>query len=241
MNPNAYAEKVPDMNTDTRCQRGFSLLELSMVLVVIGLIIGATVVGGNLQRNALFQKINTSFVQGWSQAYQSHFDRTGIVVGDDPVTPTLKVNKGTGELCGTALQTVMDAAGVRMPAGRAEGQEDRASYLDSNGNPQEVQACFNNVNWSDVSAAPGTYVVRLHNVMVLKNLTPALARFLDSTIDGKPDARFGLFREAAKANKTSTAGEQWSIDNRMAFGSTTATNLDESQVAVVTAYFLMNE
>jgi len=222
-------------------QSGFSLLELSMVLVVIGLIIGATLVGKDLQRNAVFQKINTGFVQGWAQAYQSHFDRTGMVVGDNPTAPTLKVNLGNGEFCDAALQTAMDAAGVRMPAGRAEGQEDRASYLDSNGNPQEGQACFNNVNWSINGSAPGSYVVRLRNVMVLKNLTPALARFLDSTIDGKPDARFGLFREAAKANKTTTPGEPWSIDNRMPFGSTTPINQDELQVAVVTAYYLMNE
>lgn len=240
--PNRDCKEVQRVIKSTRNQRGFSLLELSMVLVVIGLIIGATVVGSNLQRNALFQKINTGFVQGWAQAYQSYFTRTGIVVGDDPTTPTLQVNKGTGELCTTLLQTAMDAAGVRMPAGRAEGQEDRASYLDSNGNPQEVQVCFNNVPWAVVSTAPGTYVKRNRNVMVLKNLTPALARSLDASIDGKPDARFGRFREQSQADQnTTTTGQPWSIDNRMKFGSTTATSQDESQVAVVTAYYLMQE
>ena len=222
-------------------QRGFSLLELSFVLVIIGLIVGAVAYGGNLQRNAVFQKLNNGFVQGWAQAYQAYFVRTGIVPGDNAVTPTLKVNHGVGELCSTALQTAMDAAGVRMPAGRAEGSEERASYLDSNGNPQEVQVCFNNVSWSVVSSTPGSYVVRKRNVMVLKNLTPALARFLDSSIDGKPDARFGRFRQISQAAKTTVGGAAWSLDNRMAFGSTAATNRDESQVAVVTAYYLMDE
>ena len=37
------------------------------------------------------------------------------------------------------LRALMTRAGIRMPPGRAEGLEDRYVYLDTNGNPQEVQ------------------------------------------------------------------------------------------------------
>lgn len=221
-------------------KKGFTLVELSIVLVVIGLILAAVSIGRDLQRNAVYQRLSSSFVQGWAVAYQSYFDRTGIVPGDDPAIPTLKVNQGGDELCDTDLQTIMDAAGIAMPEGRSKGSEDRYAYLDSNGNPQETQVCFQNVPWSITGGAPDTYVSRLKNVMVVKSLTPDLARYLDAQIDGKSDARFGLFREDSQAAVLTGNATVWSVDNRMPYDSTTPTNQDESQVAVVTAYYLIN-
>ncbi|MDX1353736.1 MAG: prepilin-type N-terminal cleavage/methylation domain-containing protein [Thiomicrorhabdus sp.] len=223
-------------------QSGFTLVEMSIVLVIIGLIIGAVSIGKDLQRNAVYQQISSNFVQAWSQAYQNYFNKTGIVIGDSSSAPTLKVdgaNATPGEICTTNLHGFMDAAGIRMPAGRSEGNEDAFVYLDSNGNPQETTVCFQNVDWSLPGATSG-YVVRKRNVMVLKSLTPDLARFLDSQVDGKVDARFGLFRESTLANNTTSGSTDWSLDNRRAYGETTNSNRDESQVAVVTAYFLMN-
>jgi len=219
---------------------GFTLLEMALVLVVIGLIIGAVAYGGNLQRNAVFQQISTAFIGGWRDAYGNHVIRRGIVPGDNPATPTLQVNAGGAALCGQSLRNAMLVAGVVMPEGRATGLEDRFSYLDSNGNPQEVEVCFQNVNWAVPIGAGPVYAARTRNVMVVRGLTPALARYLDHVIDGKPDARFGRFRQDIYAANTGTAGLPWNKDNRMAYGSTVPAGKDESQVAVVTAYYLMD-
>lgn len=223
-------------------QYGFTLVEMSIVLIVIGLIIGAVSIGKDLQRNAIYQQISSNFVQAWSQAYQNYFNKTGIVFGDSASAPTLKVDGAAttpGEICTTELQGLMDAAGIRMPSGRSEGSEDAFVYLDSNGNPQQTTVCFQNVNWSEPGAASG-YVLRKRNVMVVKSLTPDLARFLDAQIDGKTDARFGLFREGSQADDQTSASSDWSIDNRRAYGGASNTNLDESQIAVVTGYLFMN-
>ena len=142
-----------------RSLQGFTVLELSIVLVVIGLILGAVSIGKDLQRNAEQQRIYAKFVQQWAVAYNEYFARTGVVVGDSQILPTLRVNSGTTALCdenannnsvsvGT-LYALMDAVGIEMPPGRAEGREGRYAYLDSNGNPQEVQVCFQNVAWAD--------------------------------------------------------------------------------------------
>lgn len=225
----------------TASQRGFSMLELSIALVVIGLIVGAVAVGRDLQRNASYQRISSSFVQGWLMAYDAYVAGTGIVPGDSATAPTGLVNGNISELCGTALQNVFLAAGIRLPQGRTEGQADRYAYLDSNGNPQEVQVCFQNVNWAEPGSAVGAYVSRPRNVMVLRGMTPALASLLDAQIDGSADARFGRMRENSQAGLVAvTAGVPWSVDERMAFGSTAATTLDESQVAVVTGWVVMN-
>mgnify|MGYP003123119180 CR=1 FL=1 len=218
-------------------QRGFTLLEMSMALIVVALIIGAVTLGGNLQRNTTYQHMATSFVRGWQLAYLSHVDRVGVAPGDNQTTPTGKVNGADdSELCNLDLRNAMYAAGVTMPQGRSEGFETHYGYLDSNGNPQDVSVCFENVAWSVPGSSADNYVVQRKNVMVLRGLTPDLARMLDNLVDGNADARFGSFRENELANDTDNASKEWSQDNRGA----AATNLDESQIATLTAYYLMD-
>ena len=223
-------------------QHGVTLVELAVVIAMIGLILGAVAVGKDLQRSAVYQRITTEFVQGWMISYDAYVGGNGVVPGDTPATPTGRVNASGNELCDNALLNVFLAAGIRLPEGRAEGQQNRAAYLDSNGNPQEVEVCLQSVDWAEPGAAVGTYVSRTRNVLVLKSVTPALATMLDSQIDNRPDARFGRVRELAQANAVATlVGQLWSVDERMRFGSVVATNRDEDQIAVTTVLVQMNQ
>ena len=137
------------------------------------------------------------------------------------------------------MRTLFSQVGVRMPPGRAEGFEDRYVYLDSNGNPQEVQVCF---QWN----APGT-ASGAGNVMVVTGLTPDLARMLDQMIDGKPDAQEGRFRLLGVANGAANApGVQWAANNQHQVGAaapdaTTGRNQDEDQVMTVVGVYKMNQ
>jgi prepilin-type N-terminal cleavage/methylation domain-containing protein len=220
--------------------KGFTLVEMSIVLVIIGIILGAVSIGKDLQRNASYQKISQSFVQGWALGYQTFFNRVNLVIADNPTSPTLMVNQNLGEICGTTLQAAMDAAGVRMPAGRAEGSEDKYVYLDTNGNPQQIDVCFDNIPWSVDGLTANSYMLRNKNVMVIKGLTPDLARLLDNSIDNIADARFGFFRESIRANNVTSSPQVWSKTNIQEFNNNIS-NRDESQVAILTAYYLMPE
>lgn len=246
-------------------QKGFTLVEMSIVLVIIGLILGAVSIGKDLQRDAEYSKIKQKFIDQWAQAYNVYYSRTGVVLGDSQTEPQIMVNGATyisdsdndpsggnmasasapDEICedrnpgddAVSLHDLMDRAGVRMPPGRAEGSEDRYVYLDTNGNPQEIQVCF---QWNNPQLASGS-----GNVMVIKGLTPDLARALDQMIDGKPDAREGVFRQLNVENSTNGApGVQWAANNtqnRGADGSDTNTdrNRDEDQIIIVTAHYKM--
>ncbi len=264
-----------------RRQGGFTLVEMAIVLVIIGLILGAITIGKDVQRNAEYTKVKQKFVDQWVLAYNAHTQRTGVVPGDNQVEPRLMVNgfnfvagaglpvsggnmvagavqasicsgnAGPGMVAAQAgaafnLRTLMLQAGVRMPPGRAEGAEDRYVYLDSNGNPQEIQVCF---QWNRPVTPSGA-----GNVMVMSGLTPDLARSLDQMIDGKADAREGMFRQQGVLNATSNApGVQWTGDNTVAQGegalapgaagaaALPGTTLDENQIFTVVAHYKMNQ
>lgn len=261
-------------------QSGFTLVELSVVLAVIGLIIGAMAIGKDVQRNAEYTKIKNKFIDQWEQAYNQHYQRTGVVVGDSQTAPRLMVNganygslqvttplsggdmtavmppprvcdKAEGAFMsprGTAmvdLRDQMTRAGVRMPPGRAEGYEDRYVYLDSNGNPQEVQVCFqwNNPGVANNGEGSG-------NVMIISGLTPDLARYLDQMVDGKPDAREGRFRQQGVDNGTwNEPGVQWNTNNTFEYSQASSAwgtvgngfKRDEDQVKTVVAVYKMNQ
>lgn len=175
---------------------------------------------------------------------------TGITspgaVCDKAAPATLQLGGGSAALPGTAqtnLRDLMLRAGVRMPPGRAEGFEDRYVYLDTNGNPQEVQVCF---LWQPPEDRSGS-----GNVMLITGLTPDLARMLDQAIDGKPDEREGRFRRFGVTHGTGSAdanapGQEWAANNKIEAGAATvnATGgraLDEDQVVVVAAVLKMNQ
>ncbi len=229
-----------------RHSHGFTILEMSVVLVIIALIIGAVSVGRDVYRSAVAERISTEFVQGWIIAYDRYVAQVGTVPGDDLANPTGRVQKGSATaLCDTAsskdLRNAMLERGITLPAGRAEGQESRYVYQDSNGLPQELQVCFTSViNWAE-PGADDTYVPRIRNVMVLFGLTPEMANQLDNRIDGRIDARFGRLREQNRHSITTAIGSPpapnpWSKD-----GTDTQSGKPDGQASTLTGYLKMNQ
>jgi prepilin-type N-terminal cleavage/methylation domain-containing protein len=63
-------------------QNGFTLLELSIVLFIIGLIVVAVMKGSGLYHRAETASINQHFFQAWKDIAFDLYDRTGHVLGD---------------------------------------------------------------------------------------------------------------------------------------------------------------
>lgn len=274
-------------------QAGFTLVEMAVVLVIIGLILGAISVAKDVQRNAEYTKVVNKFGNGWKASYDQYYQRAGVVIGDSQTSPTYMVNGAqatiggattsaggnlSGALAGIPesfsntgrrichgqgypanavgagdppleasadLHNLLDRIGVRMPAGRGEGREDRYVYNDTNGNAVELQVCF---QWNPPGTTSGA-----GNVMVLRGLTPDLARLFDQIVDGKPDALEGRFRQQnAAANDSEPSsqrpGVEWASNNTYAqseAGATTSQGMgrdkDEDRVSLVTANWVMDQ
>lgn len=151
-----------------------------------------------------------------------NFANTGLKVCHGQGYAADTVGPNDARLATQDLRDLMVRAGVRMPPGRSEGHEDRFLYIDSNGNAAELQVCF---QWNTSGTASGA-----GNVMVIRGLTPDLARFLDQVVDGKPDSREGRFRiqgrpAHAAAGEANGPGTQWEANNTQGANiATTAAN-----------------
>lgn len=246
-----------------RASRGFTLVEMAIVMVIIGVILAAVMIGRDTQKNAEYLRIKQTFVNQWALSYNTYVQRYGFPLGDQLDAPRLMVNGSrysgaTGgdlsgvtppeALCGSRAPTgskmlrgnaaakdssgaekhllqILQTAGVELPRGRGAQLEDKYAYLDTNGNPQELQVCF---QWNP----PGT-VYGAGNVMVITGLTPDLARNLDNGLDGVINASAGTFRlEGVTANTT-----DWGANNQNMLSGDAA----NGQVTTLTAHYRMNQ
>jgi len=71
----------------TASQRGFTLIEISIVLVIIGLLLGGVLKGQELIENAKIKRVSNDF-NGIAAAIYSYLDRYNAIPGDDINAPT---------------------------------------------------------------------------------------------------------------------------------------------------------
>lgn len=70
-----------------RRQSGFTLVEIAIVLVIVGLLIGGVLKGREMITNAKIKRIENDFA-GVSAAIYAYQDRYGVLPGDDPSAAT---------------------------------------------------------------------------------------------------------------------------------------------------------
>ena len=186
-------------------------------------------------------------VSGSLAGIPQNYSSTGLRICEGQGYPSNTVGLGDPGLALQRLHDLFDRAGIRMPAGRAEGAEDRYAYQDSNGNAAEIQVCF---QWN-----PDKQVSGAGNVMVVRGLTPDLARKLDAAIDGKADALEGRFRQQNNGVNTTQRsagmpGHEWLANNTYSANGADPTSMlgrgrgeskDEDRVMLVTAHWLMDQ
>jgi prepilin-type N-terminal cleavage/methylation domain-containing protein len=183
--------------------RGFTLVEMAVVLIIIGVIIGAIIKGKSLVRGAEQKKIYTKFINEWRVNYLNFYDRTGKILGDtwdaSLATPAAgqdgqadtaagaagaPTNDGrddlfTGPAAGSAYMG-LTSLGLEAPTTNTSNNW-QYKYVDSEGNAHFMDIAF---VWDGVNN---------YNYMMINNVPAELAIALDTMIDGQANGSTGDF------------------------------------------------
>lgn len=216
-----------------RRQGGFTLVEMAVVLVIIGVIIGAVMIGRDVQRNAEYTRIKQKFVDQWVVTYNSYHQRYGAPIGDNQSAPQLMVNGANyttgfsgGNMTGVTEPALIcsGADGLPSAAGLARGKQGGNEFdlrdlvrkagitlPPGRGEGKEDRYAYLDTNGNPQEIRicfgwnkPGT-LWGSGNSMYITGLTPDLARALDQMIDGKADAANGAFRQVGITSRPTTA------------------------------------
>lgn len=205
-------------------QKGFTLIEMAIVLIIIGIIIGAVVKGKDIIRGAEQKKIYAKFANGWQLAYSNFYDRTGKRLGDFHDGTALgqdgqcdtDTSPGSGydysELVTSSTPTSyygLSQIGLDQPVTNASNSW-QYDYTDSCGNTHNMTIAF---DWNSTDN---------YNYMMIETIPSELAIALDTMIDGEADGTSGDFlRVDASDNAIAwgtdpctaeTEGAQWKMN-----------------------------
>ena len=208
-------------------EKGFSLVEMAIVLVIIGIIIGAVMKGQDLIDNARAKKVITT-TNTWNMLTWAYMDRNGRFPGDGnkdgiignqaaPIDEQTAVTSAIGEMAALGIFTNPPDNPVSI------GSYTFYIYIgfDSPGgtNKNVLVIC----KTVDCAAAP---------TFTLDELK--LIQAVDTAIDGLSDAGLGQFRGATSVTLLPAAPAQ--INNRYAAAVTAVTGVNETVAGVTTAW-----
>jgi len=169
-------------------RKGFTLIEMAIVLIIIGIIIGAIIKGKDVVKSAEQKKLYTQFLREWQVAFNSYYDRSGLILADQ----TNATNDGGGIRNGQCDDTITEAnlnaqltnVGLNPPAAGPTGLTTVRTYTDSTGVLRTLTLQFD-------------YKTDLGNIIRITAMPSDLGIAWDRIVDGQADGTLGdiLFSE----------------------------------------------
>jgi prepilin-type N-terminal cleavage/methylation domain-containing protein len=203
-------------------EKGFTLIELAIVLVIIGIIIGAVIKGQDLIDNARAKKLYST-TNTWNILTWAYLDRKGRFPGDN----------GKDGLIG-------NSAGEQTAAASAIGEMALSSvFINAPENPLAIGSYqFWIYIGYDSSINKNVMVIcKTNNCAAATTFTSdelKLIEAVDSSIDGVSDAGLGQFRGATDV--TLAPATPGTVNNRSATAVTAVTGVDETTAGSSTAW-----
>lgn len=174
--------------------KGFTLIEMAIVLVIIGLILGAVIKGKDLIQGAKQKQFYSKAIKGWELSVLNYYDRTGNLLAD---------GKSNGGSAGTVDGQFDDISGDKF--GETNGVDDTLKKVGltvpSSNTKSSGQFIYKGVysgsqiitfsfDWLR-SDTDGLY----YNAIHLMKIPTDLAIALDTMVDGSIGSAIGAFRQ----------------------------------------------
>lgn len=174
--------------------RGFTLIEMAIVLIIIGIIIGAVVKGKDVIRGGEQKKVYSKFLNEWRTAYLNFYDRTGKVLGDQNAldgkadtnagggSPTDAGRNGLveGDAGNPPTYYGLEQVGLNAPSTNTNDAW-MYRYTDSTGKSHNITIAFDNDGTEN------------YNYILIENIPTELAFSIDTMVDGSADGLKGDF------------------------------------------------
>ena len=176
-----------------KSQAGFTLIEMAIVLIIIGLILGAVVKGKDLIQSAKQKKFYTKFLKEWNITVLNYYDRTGNVLGDGQDNGGSNAVKDgrfdniNGATFGGAngIDATLRKVGLSVPETNTSYSGQYTYKGEYSGTALVTLSLYYLYSNTD-----GRY----NNALYLTNCPTDLAIALDTIIDGVADPTKGTFR-----------------------------------------------
>jgi prepilin-type N-terminal cleavage/methylation domain-containing protein len=212
-------------------QSGFTLIEIAIVLVIIGLLLGGVLKGQELIQNARVRNIIAQ-QDGIKAAFFGFQDRYRGVPGDYPANLANQNIPGAGTVCGGDGNSLIDTTQESICAwyhlskagfitGNYTGTGTAADANNSPSNPFGglVQLIFDNNYATTGNLAGGGTLPSVHNIKTGTNIPATVLAEVDRKIDdGVPTEgsfRFSTWQNSPNTcvNAASSPKPTWSIDS----------------------------
>ena len=192
-------------------QKGFTLIEMAIVLIIIGIIIGAVVKGGDLIQSGKQKKFYTKFLSAWHEAVLNYYDRTGNLLGDGTENGGTGASKdgrfdnirGDNFDNANGINATLKRVGLEVPTSNTS-ESGQYIYKGKYSGPQTITLWL----YYLYSHTDGRY----YNTLYLTDIPTDLAIALDTIIDGEANAKAGSFRRYADNNDWPEASSTAVVD-----------------------------
>ncbi|MDP2416621.1 MAG: prepilin-type N-terminal cleavage/methylation domain-containing protein [Hydrogenophaga sp.] len=178
--------KSMSLRSSRKGQAGFTLVEIAIVLVIIGLLLGGVLKGQELIENAKIKNLAND-IRGVTAAYYTYVDRYRAVPGDDLFANTRFTGVQNGGGNGLITGVYATNAGTLTAATESNNfwQHLRAAGLVSGSGSAPPTHAFGGLLGvqSEVTAADGSTYGMVGPVLCVGNLPWKVAQALDTLID----------------------------------------------------------
>jgi prepilin-type N-terminal cleavage/methylation domain-containing protein len=170
------------VRTFVRDQKGFTLIEMAIVLVIIGIIIGAVIKGKDLVRGGEQKRLYSNFFNAWYIVYNNYYDRTGLILGDSNTSDNNGDRDGRcSNPSPSNLISQIKRVGLEPPTSGPTGDATTRTYTDSNGRNEKIDITFQ-------------YTEQHGNIIRVDRIPNEIGIAWDKLIDEQVDGKNGSFR-----------------------------------------------